>query len=500
MFSRWVISPSKTLLAACLAVVAGTAAHAFWEKSFVLSLFLSVVICAAGAVLSCWRVPWQRFSAVVVFFFLLAVTRYDAALATPPAYRAPPGGQHDFEGTVTEASGVSLYFTARDVTMDGEPLPFKVAVAGTVPHDLLPGDRVAWRCHPYAAAAPLASDGDASPEERGSRLLLTRGLGWRCRVADVLLLEDGPAPPPFSVPRLLASLRARLRATTAAMLPETESSLLMGLLAGERAGLPPKLAQAFRDTGTTHVLAVSGYNVARVVGVAVTALALLALPRRRAASAAILAVVTFAAFVGAGASVVRAALMGVLALAAERVGRRYDAPLGLALAAAVMLLLNPLALRHDLGFQLSFLAVLGLHYLQPPWRAALLRLRVPLSGPLSETFAATAATMPLMLYAFGLLPVITPVANVIVAPLVVCAMTLGFVAVLLAACVPPLAPVFGLAAWVPLKFLVLAVTLCAAVPPWPIAVGVPGLVVMYASLAWYAATVNKKAPDPLVVV
>jgi competence protein ComEC len=486
MFATWPASPSKTLLVACLAAIAGTAAHAFWERPFwPAGLGFAVGVMAAAAVTNVRR-PVLRLVLITAALFVSAFYRYDLAVAAPPSYFEPPARTMPFVGTAAEVSSGSTYLTVREVEADGEPLPFAVTVIGPLPADFLPGDRVAWVCRPRPAA----------PEESGNDLLLIRGVGWRCDVGEVTVVEPGRA----SLSRLLAAARLRVRESVSAILPATEASLLLGLLTGERSGLPPKLAQAFRDTGTAHVLAVSGYNISQVIAFVLVALACLALPLRRALPAAAALVFAFTWFVGAGPSVVRAALMGALALGARRLGRRYDAPLGLALAAAAMLLANPLLLRHDVGFRLSFAAVIGLAAVSRPIAAALKFLRWKwLIDGLGATLAAVIFTLPITLYDFGVLALISPLANLAVAPLVPAAMLAGIAAMVGATFLPPLAPVLGLLPWLPLKLLVAAVTAAAVVPPLPLQISFLDLVILYillVALAWRIQPKREEAfPD-----
>jgi competence protein ComEC len=246
---------------------------------------------------------------------------------------------------------------------------------------------------------------------------------------------------------LLYSFKERLRRVAGVLLPEPESSFLLGLLIGERQGIPDNLAEAFRRTGTSHILAVSGYNVSRLVDIFFILFACAAVRRRRAAGLVAVAILGFVAVVGGGASVVRAAVMGCTSLLAAGLGRRYSGLGALLAAAAVMLAANPLILRHDIGFQLSFAAVWGMHALGQPLTRRLVF--VPeafgLRQTMGETLAATLMTTPVVLQAFGRLPLIGPLVNLLVLPLVPWAMFAGGLAVLLGS--------FHAAAGLPLAFL-----------------------------------------------
>jgi competence protein ComEC len=401
--------------------------------------------------------------------------RYDLALSSSVGFVAPPSGTHDFLGAVETADGMATALVIREVVMDGTALALPMKLISALPTELLPGDRVAWTCRPRAAA----------PADRSAGLVLLGKPGWLCDAGDLRAVRTGE----WSVARVAGATRAALRRRVAELMPQTEATLLLGLLTGEQSGLPNKVMQTFRDTGTAHVLAVSGYNITQVVSLALALFVVAALPHRRALLASGLAVMAFTWFVGAGPSVVRAALMGAMGLVARRLGRRYDAPIGLAFTAALMLLANPFILRYDLGFRLSFAAVLGLMVFARPLAERLKWVRPKFAAEaLSTTLAATLFTLPISLAEFGVLPYVGPLANVLVGPLVGALMLIG-PGVLLAACVLPwAAPVLGLAAWLPLKLLVTIVALCALVRPLAVQFSTLDEAVMYGVLAvwaWY---------------
>ncbi len=156
----------------------------------------------------------------------------------------------------------------------------------------------------------------------------------------------------------LYRLRERLLALTYRLYPDPEASLLAGILLGVESGIPPDVKAAFQDSGTAHIIAISGFNIAILSALFATLFSRL-LGRWRGAIAALACIAVYTLLVGAGASVVRAALMGGLTLFAVQLGRRQDGFNTLAIVALVMALINPNVLW-DAGFQLSFLATLGL--------------------------------------------------------------------------------------------------------------------------------------------
>jgi competence protein ComEC len=146
-------------------------------------------------------------------------------------------------------------------------------------------------------------------------------------------------------------------------LPEPSASLAGGLILGDKGGLGKKVETEFRQAGVSHIVVLSGYNITIV---AENVLLLFSwLSPTLAWLFGIVSIFLFVLMVGGEAAVVRAAVMGAIALVARRYSRAYDAGVALIVAGFLMVLWNPRLLAFDLGFQLSFLATLGLIYLSP---------------------------------------------------------------------------------------------------------------------------------------
>ncbi|MDD3896890.1 MAG: ComEC/Rec2 family competence protein [Candidatus Peribacteraceae bacterium] len=226
--------------------------------------------------------------------------------------------------------------------------------------------------------------------------------------------------------RSLFAMKETFEAQINRIYPEPHASFMAGLLTGSRRGIPERLMEQFNVTGLTHIIAISGYNITIVISI--IAGALFWLPLKWRFVPAIMAIALFTLFVGASAAVVRASIMGILGLLALQAGRQYDVRLAILWTLFFMLAWNPKYLWYDAGFQLSFLAVLGLTECAPlleRWFA-----RVPqvlgMRESLQMTCAAQLAAVPLIIFLFGRLSLIAPIANVLVAPFIPLAMLFGF--------------------------------------------------------------------------
>lgn len=323
--------------------------------------------------------------------------------------------------------------------------------------------------------------------------LAQQGVYSRMTSARLERLESGQGNPFRAA---VYALRERALEEIYRLWPDPEASLLAGILLGVESGISEEVQQAFRDTGTAHIIAISGFNITIVAGLFGWAFTRL-LGRYKGAAAAALGVAGYTLLVGAGPSVVRAALMGGLALLGAQVGRRSLGLNSLALVAALMALANPLILWNA-GFQLSFFATLGLVvYGEPLCRAfaGLAARRLPaawvrwLARPVSEyllfTLAAQAATLPILAYHFGRLSLVSLVANPAILPLQPAVMVASGAAVLAGLLWAPLGRLAAGLAWPFAAYTIRAVEGFAAWPGGALEIGplgAPEVAAGYAAL------------------
>lgn len=215
--------------------------------------------------------------------------------------------------------------------------------------------------------------------------------------------------------RWLEQARQRFVRALEHVLPEPAASLAVGLTLGDTTTLPPQVVEDFRMTGTSHILALSGYNVTLLVVLLLAFLPAL-VGKRSAMTIIALALVAFLVLTGVPASLLRATAMAGLLLIARWVGRRSTAGRSLALTLIALLLAAP-SLVFDLGFALSVASTGGLIAFGERWSN---RLPLPtfLSSTLGSTLAAIVATLPLIVSLFGRIALVAPLANLVVLPLV----------------------------------------------------------------------------------
>ena len=214
------------------------------------------------------------------------------------------------------------------------------------------------------------------------------------------------------------------------ILPQEEAALASGLTLGERSEFSKNLKDAMSNSGTTHIVALSGYNITVIVSTAAFLFAFYF--RKNIAFIMTLALILgFVLMTGAEASVARAAIMGSVALLGKQIGRIYSLRNAMSVSAFLMILQNPKILAFDVGFQLSFLALMGLAYISPTIKI-FLKLENEKVAQWKEILISTAsaqlAVLPILISSFGKFSILSILANVLILWLIPFTMGVGFFA------------------------------------------------------------------------
>jgi len=231
------------------------------------------------------------------------------------------------------------------------------------------------------------------------------------------------------VKQFIFSIRDRLVENLQAALPSHQAALMSGILLGERAEFTDEFKEAMKASGTTHIVALSGFNIS-IIGMLVSNMLSSFMSRRRSFYVTLVFIILFVLMTGAEASVVRAAIMGIIMLLAAQTSRIYNFRNAITLTAFLMLLLDPTLLVFDVGFQLSFTALLGIIYLEPVFKKYSPLKKEPgfLSwrDNLRQTTAAQLAVLPIVLTTFGSFNPLSLIANVLILEFIPATMLFGF--------------------------------------------------------------------------
>ena len=395
------------------------------------------------------------------------------------------GREHTLVGSVTDdprPRGDRLQIVVSELVVasaEGRPLADRLLVWLPRGIDVRTGDRLR-----LTTRVELAEDFDGFAYREYLGRQGVAGIA-RARSAEVLSGAGGPAP-------ALAVLRGTLLHGLNHLVPEPEAALGAGILLGVRASIAPEINDAFSTAGLTHVVAISGWNIAIVAAIVMALVRPLERTRGGRWTTALAAASTVATYVmltGASPSVVRAALMAGAMLVGRLAGSRAHATSALGLAALVMVLAAP-ALLWDVGFQLSLLATAGLIWFGRSVEARLARWPTWLREPVALTVAAQLTTLPIILVNFERLSLVAPLSNVLVVPLVPLAMLASALAALggVVVSVVPLGPLgdaagwfLGGATWLVLRAMIAVGQLTASVPLAAVDVSLPAPL----AVAWF---------------
>jgi competence protein ComEC len=401
----------------------------------------ALVALVAGAVVT----PRLALVAVVIGAFAVGAWRQEAADPARPTDRPSVAAlvddeEHELAGTVIDdprprEDRLQVVLGDLVAAVEGNPVALADRLLVWMPRGIGvdSGDRLRVRTE-----VELAEDFDGFAYRE---FLARQGIGaiGRAREVEVVAEARGPAA-------LLVGIRDALLHGLNALVPEPEAALGAGILLGVRASIAPEINDAFATAGLTHVVAISGWNIAIVAAlVAAAARPLERRPGGRWTSATV-AATTVAGYVlltGASPSVVRAALMAGCMLVARLGGSRAHAASALEMAALLMLVVAPPVLW-DVGFQLSLLATAGLIWFGAPIERRLVAWPGWIREPVALTLAAQLTTLPVILVNFERLSLVAPLANVLVVPFVPMAMLFSAIAAVVGAVVGALdAPLIG---------------------------------------------------------
>ncbi|MFH1509738.1 MAG: ComEC/Rec2 family competence protein [Candidatus Nealsonbacteria bacterium] len=254
-------------------------------------------------------------------------------------------------------------------------------------------------------------------------------------------------------------IKNKFREVISENLSISRASILGAVILGDKRQLTEELKSKLNLAGVRHLTAISGMHVAILTSILMSFLIGLGLWRKQAFWITLAIISLFIILTGLQTSAIRAGIMGGFFLLAKYLGRQGFSIRTVLFAAVIMLFLNPLLLVSDVGFQLSFLAVIGIilftpildHYLR----------KIPnifqIRNVISMTLGAQVFTLPILIFNFGQVSIVSPFANILIVPLLPLIMICGFIFVLFGILLSPLAFILSIPVWVFLSYLILVV-------------------------------------------
>lgn len=432
---------SRIFFLSLLAFVVGVFARSFFETKPFLAFALAVFSLTILFVF--YRSRNALIFSSLLLSFALGLWRTEAFISR--AGNASLSGEK-YHGSAIIAAEPQLKEDFQNVIVkirNSEGDPGALLALSRIP-DLSYGDEIKLDC-----ALEIPQNKEANFDYR--MFLAKSGIFYVCK--NTKIEKTGRNEGNFLYRKLLA-LKKSLEKNVATAIPEPQSALANGMLFGGTAGLSEKVKEDFSRTGMTHIVAVSGFNVAIIAESLVAAGLFLGLWRNKAIWLAIFGIAVFVLMIGFPPSAVRAGVMGGVLLWAMKNGRLSDSVNAVVFSGAAMLFFNPLLLRWDIGFQLSFLATLGIVILSPLFENSFMKKHKAL-GLFEMVILAICAqifVLPIIALNFQTFSAVSLLANVLVLPAVPFSMLLGFLAAVGGFVSAPLSAVFAWLAYLSLRY------------------------------------------------
>ena len=247
-----------------------------------------------------------------------------------------------------------------------------------------------------------------------------------------------------------------------------QSLILEGTVLGDSGVMPQDLKNKLNITGLRHIIAVSGTHIIILGAILMSFLLALGLWRGQAFYISVIFIWLYIVITGFPASGVRAVIMASVFLLAQNLGRQKIATRAIVMAAALMVAFNPLLLLYDVGFQLSFLASMGIIFLNPFFNSLFKIFKnnkaENLLNIVSTTFSAQIFTLPIMVYNFGNISLVSPITNLLVLPIVSWLMIFGFLSSMLGTVSQFLGWIISIPCWILLTYFVKVIDVFSQ--PW----------------------------------
>jgi len=303
--------------------------------------------------------------------------------------------------------------------------------------------------------------------------------------------------------KTLLSFKNKFEEASRTFISLPQEGLLEALIFGEESNINKDLKEKFNLTGTRHITAVSGMNITIIAALILSFTLSLGFWRRQAFYLTAFLLVFYILMIGAPASAVRAGIMAFFFLAGQYFGRLSSSGRAIVFAGALMLIQNPFLLSLDIGFQLSFLAIIGMVYLQPifsNWLSKIPDFKVfPLKSTLTATLSAQVFTLPILIYNFGYIPLISPLVNILIVPFLAPFTILIFIFGLSAILLLPLAYILFWPTWLSLTYIIEIINSFSKVSFVSLSLNLSSvwLVVLYLILGLLTWRLNKKYSTPI---
>lgn len=477
IFLMLYFSKSKVFLICCVVFIIGVAVASFSPVKFIekdVWWFLGIIVSIIAIILF-WQNKIIRFAGLAGLFLFLGLWRYSLSL---PIDRADKIWHYNGQ-TVKVIGIVSPEPDIREKNMKLEIETFRIyeAFSQKSSHPPLLKGEVSGKILVTADLYPAYNYGDEleiiceleKPEPFSGfsydRYLARFDIYSVCYYPKIKLLSSGKGNRFYAK---ILIIKNKFRQAIDNGLTEPEAGLARAIMLGDRRGVGQDWLNKFSQTGTTHIMAISGMNITILSALVMNFLILSGLWRRQAFYAAVIFLGIYLLLIGLPPSAARAGVMGLLVMLALHLGRLNKLSNSLFFAAALLLFFNPKLLRDDAGFQLSFLAVLGIGWFYPifeKWTEKIKnRFLKATADSLNITIAAQVFTLPLIAFNFSTVSLISPLANILILWTMAALMVAILAAFVPAIVFPGFAFLFFLPAGLLIKYTLIVVDIFSKAP------------------------------------
>lgn len=464
------MTPSGIFLYFCLSFIGGALLNSL------VSIFqpsaLGFLICAVFLIFVFWKNQKLVFAGFCVVFLVLGIWRHQTAelrIMNNELRRFNDNGNIVLVGVIAAEPKITekiqkLIVEAEQITFEnfsesGPPkkIKGKILIAATNYPEYHYGDKLKITGF---LESPGISEGFNYRD-----YLAKDGIFSTMNWPKIELLGSGFGNP---VMEALFRFKNRIKQIAREFVPPPQEGILEALFFGDENNISRQWKDKLNFTGTRHIAAVSGMNITIISGLFMSFLLLLGFWRQQAFWLSIILLILYILMIGAPASAARAGIMAGLLITAQYFGRASLASRAIVFAAAFMLVQNPLLIRLDVGFQLSFLAVLGMIELQPFFSSKFKKIPnpkiFPLGTILSTTLAAQVFTLPILIFNFGYIPLVSLPANILIVPFLAPVTILIFIFGLAGIIFSPLGHILSLPVWLSLTYIVVVIDWFSRIP------------------------------------
>lgn len=442
---------SKIILFAALAFICGIAAANLISIPFF--IIYSFLIFSIAAVSLFWHNYFLRITAIFLCCFLFGIFRFELCDNTAEKIAGENFQENkiSFVGTITDEPLLKKNY--QNLTVKGENISGKILVSANSYPEYSYGDKLKITCKLKSAIK----------DDKWKKYFIKEKIYYFCSYPKIQLISKNNRNKFYAQ---LLKFKRKSGLIIEKSVPEPESQILSAMLLGYKKNIASEIRDKFSQAGISHIIAISGMHIAIIIFIVILLLINSGLWRQQAFYLTIILIWIFIILIGMPSSAARAGITATIIMLSVNFGRINSAMNILILAATLMLLINPVLLFYDIGFQLSFLAVFGIIYLYPILNALLKK--IPESAGIKKiliiTLSAQMATLPLSIYYFGKMPILSPLINLIIVPLLTLILFLGFAIILFGFIYMPIAQIIGIIEWMILNLLIKIVYFFTSMP------------------------------------